>query len=184
MGMFWRRLSLTFIGILAIALALGIFYLTDFRESLRAFGWHKQHGDYVQLGEHRVKIPLWWWPEQTTENGSAVLVNSHPGLVSSTSGITINAIPARDVPETDDILSAAEQKMLLHMNERRNSITPEPATQVIIRSPTAAFYCIKEVLNDGEFTLHCSAAGLSYQIEGSGFEKWEKETESIISSWD
>jgi hypothetical protein len=175
-----------FISIVLLVLGALIYtFYERYIDEVNAVLWHKEHGDYVQIGGYRLKLPMSWLPIITESDGTLIMINSSHGYTGSSTGIRIYPINPEGIFDTDKDLINAMQKMVNMQNKDvSNSDRQRPTKLDIIKSRSVTFYCVNETLYDGEYMLHCAAAKLQYRISSTGLAKWENETELILSSWE
>jgi hypothetical protein len=178
-----KRILLIVCGTIILA-ALCYFLYFEFGDRVRAFSWHREHGDYVSIGASRLKLPAGWWPAFTDSEGTVFLWKAG-GFMGLSSGIRVIPMPIDEVINDDNAIVKAEQKMVSMMNRDGASFAkPKPASLTRIMSPSITFNCVEETLYDKEFLLHCRAARVPYQIESAGHGKWEQETEAVLATWE
>lgn len=168
------------LGSLAVGYALYVYYA----EYVSSILWHRRYGSSVEVGRYALTLPTNWWVRMTESDGTIVLRNSLSGFSSSSATIRISPTQPEETYDSDSELLTAEKKIIsLSEMEGNSTLLRKPREIVVIDSQATRFYCVRELLYDNEFALHCDAARMQYHVKCTGLEKWEKETRSVLSSW-
>src|ERR1039458_2734741 len=174
----------------AITLMLGLLCV-KYRRYAYAVAWHCMHGNYAEIGGHRVRLPILWWKENAhahdtpdLRNRDEWLARACPSSVLPGPEIKVSPTIPGEVEGTEPEELKLTQAVISTLNHNSESgwshslltLTPRPFT----------LYCIKEHvtgygLDLGSY-LTCHAANLPYSFLYRGPQTSESEAESILSS--
>lgn len=168
-----------------VASAAGISIISfHYRYYVFAIAWHGIHGNYAEVGGHRVKLPLLWWAEDDAYRYDTRLLLRADTYNLVGSEIAIGPALLGSVRDTDvDELKAVE---LLITTTTRTKNSGVSSSLVVIRTKPFAAYCEKTEFSPFDIpvanNLYCIAPKFPYQLVYSGRSVHENEAESILST--
>ena len=171
---------------IAVCVLAIISYLLYVRYSdyVRAYIWHREHGDYVKLDHHSLRLPVDWWLKGKDLDGSLILREASSRFNRSSSTISISPVGPQGIFETEGKLLEATRTMISSLNGTRDLDVLKPAYLTMVQSPSTDFVCVQEMEPDDEFSLKCAAAKLQYRLFCTGLKRTEAETKGVLSSFE
>ena len=169
--------------IVAPAMVLGLLCL-DLRRYAYAATWHCLHGDYAEIGGHRVKLPIFWWKQDAHAYDTSLLVRAClANTINKPEIIVSPAIPG-ETRDTDEEELRATQDDISSRNRGSNPRTS--SSLVVLHTRPFTLYCKKENIVvsgiDLDSNLFCHVARGPYLFSYDGSPSREIEAESILSS--
>lgn len=172
------------VGILFLAVVCGLVWIR-YRQYAYAAVWHYEHGDFVEIDGHRLRLPQFWWRVDAHAYNTLLVVRAYPAMTVVKPELTISPIMPGEI-------STSEQGELNITEEIVRSRNQDPAagqsSLVTLKTSSFTFYCKKEDAGTGGLTiytnLNCHAANFPYSLTYDGPPKQEKEAELILSTFE
>lgn len=178
------------VSTVTVALIVGVL-CARYRRYGYAVAWHCAHGNYAEVGGHRVRLPLLWWKERAHAHDTPDMQDHDEWLARACPSNTIfrpeietsPTIPGagrdtdqEELKSTQSIVSTLSHNSVAGSSHSLITLTPRPFT----------LYCMRQDLTllgvDLTSMLTCQAAGLPYSFTYNGPPTREKEAESILST--
>ncbi len=166
------------------SMLIGAIFCFRYQHYIEAALWHRVHGNYVAIGEHRMMVPPLWWEGKPEILNQIVLVRANfPGDDSEPRIGVMRTGPGK-VTHTDE-----DELRLVGAMVASSNLKPQPDwthSLVSLSGKKFDWYCIRGdlfVLNTNiSTTLNCYTASLPYALDYSGSPTLEKEAEVIFKS--
>jgi hypothetical protein len=152
---------------------------------VRAIAWHCIHGNYAEVADRRVNLPLLWWKGDDDFYQDTVLVRACNSCGAVQPEVLVSPARPGQMSSSDEDQLRAVQKMIAVKNGSKTGLAS--SSLVTIRSPAFVLYCEKDeqvsaISNLPDSVLFCNAANLPYLFSFYGDPHVEKEVESILST--
>lgn len=169
-------------GVAAVALAR--YGWLTYSSYAKAVAWHCAHGNYAELGHHRVKLPLLWRPVDSNQWDTVKVQRAWPArpyFIDLAPSITSPPEPARF--STEEELVAKLEQVAARPGSKKMGAT------VVVRSAKLSnLYCLSLGVLGG--TLFCYTTASSYRFDyvaaptanSSEQRRVRVEAEAILSS--
>jgi hypothetical protein len=170
-------------GVVAAALMVGL-PCVKFRQYAYAVAWHCVHGNYAEIGHHKVRLPAFWWKEDAYAFDTSVLRGARPAGMYDSPEITLSpAIPGEARDSDQDELKSTEA----FVSSRNHDPFAGTSSHLVVLSPAPfRLYCKREDIEmsglDLSSNLFCHAARVPYSFTYDGPPTREREAELILSS--
>lgn len=166
----------------ALAIVCGFFALR-YRQYAYAVTWHTLHGNYAELGGHKAKLPLLWWPVKAEAYDTSAVIRACPATAIVQPAISANPAIPGEVQSTNDLELENTKRFIALRNQ--DPATRPPLTLVTLQSGDMTLYCWKESIAPLGTPLHttltCHSASSKYTFNYSGSPSLEIEAEVILS---
>jgi hypothetical protein len=176
---------------IAIALMSGLLF-AKYRMYAYAVAWHCVHGNYAEVGGHKVKLSILWWKERAHAHETSDMRDHDEWLARACPSNKLDEKPEIDVSPaipgeventqleelklTQSVISTLSHNSAKGWSHSLVTLTPRPFTVYCIRDDLTIFG--DDVLS----RLTCYTAKLPYRFIYDGPPTREKEAESILSS--
>jgi hypothetical protein len=172
-----------FIACIVILIIIGSLF-ANYRRYVYAVAWHYEHGNYTEIGGHRIRIPILWWKEDAHAYDTTLLVRAYPaGATDKPEVVASPAIPG-EIRDTDQEELKSRRADISSRNGNSNSRTSP--SLVVLNARQFTLYCKRDdfVLSgiDLYSTLYCHAVRVPYTLTYDGPPTQEKEAEAILST--
>ena len=161
---------------------IGAMFCFRYQHNIEAALWHRAHGNYVAIGEHRMMVPPLWWEGEPEIPNQTMLVRVHLSGDDSEPKIGVMGTGPGKVTHTDE-----DELQLVRAMVNSSNLKPQPEwthSLVSLSGKKFNWYCIRSdlfILNANiSTTLNCYTASLPYALDYSGPPALEKEAESIF----
>jgi len=166
--------SLLLLGAITIAS-----YLATYQSYLQAIIWHKEHGNFIRIGDQEIKLPQYWIDKFSESDGTHIITRASGGFIDNSSTIKFDPIKTGDIiVDEEEII--AKQKRFIELTNRGNSLFV--TKQLLIKGKTNTFYCLESPSSAEDISLVCNAARFQYIVIIESPKSREKEIVSVIES--
>ena len=135
-----KRRKPLFAGTVVLALVI-ILLSVEYHPYAYAVAWHCVHGNYAEIGGHRVRLPVLWWKEKADAYDTSLLVRACPARTFIKPEITISPTPPGSVRDTDRQELDSIQALVSSANH--NALTGTSSSLVILNPKPFTLYCKK-----------------------------------------
>jgi hypothetical protein len=98
--------------------------------------------------------------------------------------IVLKPISEAEESTTDAEAKELQQAWVSGLNNGTSTAVSNPASPIVLKSPSLTFYCSRQVSPLKEVELYCEAAKFPYRLHSLGPVWSEKEIESVLSSFE
>jgi hypothetical protein len=169
--------------LIGILLCAGLL-LRRYRPYISASIWHRLHGNYAQIGGHRVRVPKLWWRADDAAYNTPLLLRALPSTNFARPQIVVNSAITGEVRGSDqEELESTERSITLQKKAQSSGTS---VSLVVINAKAFTLYCHKEEAAPMGIKLYshltCHAAAVPYTWIYQGPPMFEGEAESILST--